>query len=169
MYLEEVRGYRADVRRVEGKVDKLGEQMATLMKYVMAGAYLPDEAPGRTETPDQVGSDGKHVMLGNDRASKPTRAFAEYIKVPEKAAEILEQLHKWIDGRRKVKALVYIQAAIEARVLDKPPYSAANAEFPGCLGSKSLYYAYLDDVTMFTNPGDQETKKEAKDILRHML
>lgn len=148
------------VDRLDKKIDKLGETMATIMKYVMAGAYLPDETSGRAGTPDQVGSDGKK--------SKPTRGFAEYIRVPEKAEEILTQLHEWIDGRQRVKALVYIQAAIEARVLNKPPYSAASIEFPVCLGCKSLYYAYVDDMTMFTDPVDHETKEKAKTVLKEI-
>ena len=165
MYLEEVRGYRADVRRVEGKVDKLSEDMGTLMKYVMAGAYLPDEAPGRTETPDQVGSDGKHVMPGNVRASKPTRAFAEYIRVPEKTAEILAKLHEWIDGRQRVKAILYIKAAVEAQVLSRPSFIAANAEFPGRLGGKSLYYVYSGEPLAYNDEDDLEELAKAKEML----
>ena len=149
MYLEEVRGYRADVRRVEGKVDKLGEQMDTLMKYVMAGAYLPDETPGRAGT-------------------KPIRAFAEYIRVPEKAAEILEQLHKWIDGRQRVKAILYIKAAVEAQVLTRPSFIAANAEFPGRFGGKSLYYVYSGEPLAYNDEKDLEELRRAKAVLEEI-
>ena len=168
MYLEEVREYRAEVRRVEKKVDKLGEQMGTLMKYVMSGAYLPDETPRRAGTPDQVGSDVKHVMPGNDRASKPTRAFAEYIKVPEKAVEILAQLHEWIDGRQRVKAILYIRAAADAQVLKRPPFVAANAEFPGRLGGKSLYYVYSGEPLAYNDEEDLEELRKAKEVLEEI-
>ena len=166
--MEEVREYRADVRRVEKKVDKLGEQMDTLMKYVMSGAYLPDETPRRAETPDQVGSDGKHVMPGNDRASKPTRAFAEYIKVPEKAAEILAQLHEWIDGQQRVKAILYIKAAVEAQVLTRPSFIAANTEFPRRLGGKSLYYVYSGEPLAYNDEKDLEELRRAKAVLEEI-
>ena len=158
MYLEEVRGYRADVRRVEGKVDKLGEQMDTLMKYVMSGAYLPDETPRRAGTPDQVGSDG----------TKPIRAFAEYIREPEKAAEILEKLHEWIDGRQRVKAILYIKAAVEAQVLTRPSFIAANAEFPGRLGGKSLYYVYSGEPMAYNDEKDLEELRRAKAALEEI-
>jgi hypothetical protein len=155
------------LNRIEAKQDKEAEERHELSRKIddfikrwMAGVDLPDETPG------QAGSDGR---AGSDeRMAKPTRLFADYIRVPEKA-EVLAQLHQWIDGRQRVKALVYIQAAIEARILEKPPYSAASVEFPGRLGCKSLYYAYVDDETAFTNLDDQETMKVAKDTLRRML
>ena len=74
-------------------------------------------------------------MVEKDKA-KQARPFIDYIKDPERAPEILAQLHRWIDNSRKSKALVYLKAATEARVLEQPPYPAAAAEFPGRLGSK---------------------------------
>ena len=70
---------------------------------------------------------------------KATKDFISYIKHKESIAEILRLLHSWIDDKEKVKALVYLKAAIDANVISRPPYDAANAEFPGRLGSKSLY------------------------------
>ena len=148
------------VDRIDKKIDKLGETMATIMKYVMAGAYLPDETPGRAGTPDQVGSDGKK--------SKPTRGFAEYIRVPEKAEEILTQLHEWIDGRQRVKAILYIKAAVEAQVLTRPSFIAANAEFPGRLGGKSLYYVYSGEPLAYNDEKDLEELRRAKAVLEEI-
>lgn len=98
-------------------------------------------------------------------ASKPDRLkFIDYINDKDKSARILEQLHGWIDGKRKVKALVYIKGAIDANVITRPPYDVANKEFPGCLGSKSLYYVYTSEPMMFTGE-DLEDIYLAKDML----
>jgi hypothetical protein len=103
----------------------------------------------------------------NVEALRPLRQFVEFIKTAEKAAEILGQLHEWIDRAERVKALVYLKAAIEARVLSRPPFEVAAAEFPGRLGSKSLYYVYTGEPLTFTEE-DLETLAEARDILQDM-
>lgn len=92
------------------------------------------------------------------------RRFTEFIKTAGKAAEILSQLHGWIDRAERVKALVYLKAAIEARVLSRPPFEVAAAEFPDRLGSKSLYYVYTGEPPAFTAE-DMETLTEAKELL----
>lgn len=102
-------------------------------------------------------------MVEKDKA-KQSRPFIDYIKDPERAPEILAQLHRWIDNSRKSKALVYLKAATEARVLEQPPYPAAAAEFPGSLGSESLYYAYLGEPNSFTERA-QEKIREAVEVL----
>ena len=68
---------------------------------------------------------------------------------------------------RKGQGLVYLKAAIEARVLSRPPFEVAAAEFPGRLGSKSLYYVYTGEPLAFTEE-DLETLAEARDILQDM-
>ena len=98
---------------------------------------------------------------------KPPRPFIDYIKDQERAPEILAQLHRWIDNSRKSKALVYLKAATEARVLEQPPYPAAAAEFPDCLGSESLYYAYLGEPNSFTERA-QEKIREAVEVLNRI-
>ena len=103
----------------------------------------------------------------NAEAERPLRQFVEFIKTAEKAAEILGQLHNWIDRAEKVKALVYLKAAIEARVVSRPPFEVAAAEFPGRLGSKSLYYVYTGEPLAFTED-DLETLKEAKELLARL-
>ena len=100
----------------------------------------------------------------NEVEAKPTRPFSDYIKVPKRAPEILAQLHSWIDKTKKTKALVYLKAATEARVLEQPPYPAAAAEFPDRLGSESLYYAYLSEPNSFTERA-QEKIREAMEAL----
>ena len=103
----------------------------------------------------------------NTDALRPLRRFVDFIKTAEKAAEILNQLHDWIDRAERVKALVYLKAAIEARVLSRPPFEVAAAEFPGRLGSKSLYYVYTGEPLAFTEE-DLETLKEAKELLARL-
>lgn len=103
----------------------------------------------------------------NAEARQPPRLFTEFIKTEEKAAEILNQLHDWIDRTERVKALVYLKAAIEARVLSRPPFEVAAAEFPDRLGSKSLYYVYTGEPLAFTAE-DLETLTEARNILQDM-
>jgi hypothetical protein len=102
-------------------------------------------------------------MVEKDKA-KQARPFIDYIKDPERAPEILAQLHRWIDNNRKSKALVYLKAATEARVLEQPPYPAAAAEFPSRLGSESLYYAYLGEPNSFTERA-QAKIREAAEVL----
>ena len=96
----------------------------------------------------------------------PVKTFVDYIRVPEKAEEILEQLHRWIDKTYRVKALVYIKAAIEARVLIRPPFVVADAEFPGHLGGQSLYYVYAGEPMSFAREEDLEELREAVAVLR---
>ena len=110
--------------------------------------------------------DGKGSVTGeeNEVEEKPTRPFSDYIKVQKRAPEILAQLHGWIDKTKKTKALVYLKAATEARVLEQPPYPAAAAEFPDRLGSESLYYAYLSEPNSFTERA-QEKIREAMEFL----
>lgn len=95
----------------------------------------------------------------------PTKTFADYIRVPEKADEILAQMHRWIDKAYRVKALVYIKAAVEAKVLTRPPFVVTDAEFPGHLGGQSLYYVYAGDPMSFAREEDLEEMKEAMAVL----
>ena len=102
-----------------------------------------------------------------DSSPQPTerpaeiKEFASYIKNTDMVDTVLGMLHSWIDENERVKALVYIAAAVEAKVLIRPPYIVAKQEFPQRLGSKSLYYAYTNDTSMFTDPKDLETLKTA--------
>ena len=99
---------------------------------------------------------------------RPTKIFSDYIRVPEKADEILAQLHKWVDRTNRVKALVYIKAAKEARVLEHTPYDVAALEFPGHLGSQSLYYEYIGEPFAFVKDTDIEEFKRAKATLKSL-
>jgi len=103
--------------------------------------------------PGQAGHDGKR------------KDIRDYIRVPEKADEILAQLHRWIDKTYRVKALVYIKAAIEAKVLTRPPFVVANAEFPGHMGGQSLYYVYTGEPMAFASEEDLEEMKKAVAVL----
>ena len=95
------------------------------------------------------------------KKSEP-KDFASFIKHKESIDKILELLHSWIDDSDKVKALVYLKAAIDANVITRPTYDAAKAEFPGRSGSKSLYYVYTGEPLAFTDQDDLEALEQAK-------
>lgn len=145
MVLERLEKQSAQMERLEAKVDELVEKVGRIEWSVMPGCGLP------AKTKD----------------TKPTRLFADYIRVPAKA-EVLAKLHEWIDGRQRVKAILYIKAAVEARVLEKPPFVAADAEFPGCLGSKSLYYAYTGEPLAYNDSDDLDEITNACQILTNI-
>lgn len=91
--------------------------------------------------------------------------FVSFIKHKEGITHILRLLHGWIDDKERVKALVYLKAAIDANVITRPTYDAAKAEFPDRLGSKSLYYVYTGEPLAFTDEDDLETLKQATEEL----
>ena len=97
------------------------------------------------------------------------KEFASYIKNTKMTETILSMLHSWIDENEKVKALVYIKAAMDAQVLSRPPYNIAEAEFPKKLGSKSLYYLYTGEPTAFTDEEDLTTLQQAVSELKSAL
>ena len=103
-------------------------------------------------------------------AVKPAeiKEFASYIKNTNMAQTILNMLHSWIDKSERVKALVYIKAAMDAQVLTRPPYNIAEAEFPKKLGSKSLYYLYTGEPTAFTDEEDLKTLEHVKRELKSL-
>lgn len=78
------------------------------------------------------------------KTGRKKKDFAYYIRNKAAAPAILAQLHEWIDAFCGVEALVYIQAALDARVfIAKPPHAAAEEEFPGRMGARSMYYEYV--------------------------
>lgn len=115
---------------------------------------------------DQISSKMDAAPSSIQNKGQVTKNFITYIKHKENIAEILRLLHSWIDDKEKVKALVYLKAAIDANVISRPPYDAANAEFPGRLGSKSLYYVYTGEPFAFSDTEDIETLKRAIQDLR---
>lgn len=93
--------------------------------------------------------------------------FASFIKHKESIDKILELLHSWIDKKKRVKALVYIKAAMDANIFEpRPTYDAAKAEFPESLGSRSLYYYYTSEPLAFTDKDDLETLKQSIALLQ---
>ena len=98
---------------------------------------------------------------------KATKDFISYIKHKESIEEILRLLHSWIDKKKRVKALVYIKAAMDANIFERRPlYDAAKAEFPESLGSRSLYYYYTSEPLAFTDKDDLETLKQSIALLQ---
>ena len=97
------------------------------------------------------------------------KEFASYIKNTDMVDTVLGMLHSWIDENERVKALVYIKAAMDAQVLSRPPYNIAEAEFPKKLGSKSLYYLYTGEPTAFTDEEDLTTLQHAISELKSTL
>ena len=110
-----------------------------------------------------------------DASPQPTvkpaeiKEFASYIKNTNMVETILQMLHNWIDKNERVKALVYIKAAMDAQVLSRPPYNIAEAEFPKKLGSKSLYYLYTGEPTAFTDEEDLDTLQQAISELKSSI
>ena len=104
-------------------------------------------------------------------AAKPAeiKEFASYIKNTNMVETILKMLHGWIDKSERVKALVYIKAAMDAQVLARPPYNIAEAEVPKKLGSKSLYYLYTGEPTAFTDEEDLTTLQHAISQLKSSI
>ena len=146
MVMERLEKQSAQMERLEAKVDELAQKVGRIEQNLMPGCGLP----------------------AKPKDTKPTRPFVDYIRVPAKD-KILAQLHRWIDGRQRVKAILYIKAAVEARVLEKPPFVAADAEFPGRLGSKSLYYVYTGEPMAYNDEEDLEELRRAKAALERLL
>lgn len=67
-----------------------------------------------------------------------------------------------------MKAILFIKAAMKARGLSRPPYIVANAEFPGRLGGKSLYYNYTSEPMMFSSEEDLEELRRATAVLEEI-
>lgn len=134
------------LERMEKRMDKIETRVEEI------AGRADDKKTGH----DEKGLDGKR------------KDIRDYIRVPEKADEILAQLHKWVDRTNRVKALVYIKAAKEARVLEHTPYYVAALEFPGHLGSQSLYYEYIGEPFAFVKDADIEEFKRAKATLKSL-
>lgn len=94
------------------------------------------------------------------------KSIRYYIRVPEKAEEILAQLHRWIDKNYRVKALVYIKAAMNANIMERPPYIIAKEEFPGHLGARGLYYEYTNEPLAFRKANDLRELESAQNLLK---
>lgn len=87
-----------------------------------------------------------------------SQAFTYYIKDKAKAGKLMEYLHRHIDELYRVDAYLYLQAAIGGNALSRPPYAAAESEFPGHLGSDSMYNQYVGDADQFS------TKRRKTDL-----
>ena len=145
MVMERLEKQSAQMERLEAKVDELALKVGRIEQNLMPGCGLP----------------------AKPKDSKPARSFSDYVRVPDKD-EVLALLHRWIDGRQRVKAILYIKAAVEARVLEKPPFVAADAEFPGRLGSKSLYYVYAGEPMAYNDEEDLEELRRAKAVFEEI-
>ena len=53
-------------------------------------------------------------------------------------------------------------------MLEKPPFVAADAEFPGRLGSKSLYYVYAGEPMAYNDEEDLEELRKAKEVFEEI-
>ena len=143
--------------RILEKLDQLDKRIDKIETRVEEIAETAgDKMPGQAGHDGQAWHDGKK------------KSIRDYIRVPERGDEILAQLHRWIDKTYRVKALVYIKAAKEARVLEHMPYDVAALEFPGHLGSQSLYYEYIGEPFAFVKDADIEEFERAKAILKSL-
>lgn len=84
--------------------------------------------------------------------------FAGYIRGHSYTPQLLDYLHTRIEPRYRVDALVYIQAAIDAGALSRPPHTTAEAEFPGHMGCDSLYNDYVGSDAAYS------TKRRVKQL-----
>ena len=135
--------------RILEKLDQLNKRMDKIETRVEEIAGAADK-----KMPGQAGHDGNR------------KSIRYYIRVPEKAEEILAQLHRWIDKNYRVKALVYIKAAMNANIMERPPYIIAKEEFPGHLGARGLYYEYTNEPLAFRKANDLRELESAQKLLK---
>lgn len=135
--------------RILEKLDQLDKRMDKIETRVEEIAGAADK-----KMPGQAGHDGNR------------KSIRYYIRVPEKAEEILAQLHRWIDKNYRVKALVYIKAAMNANIMERPPYIIAKEEFPGHLGARGLYYEYTNEPLAFRKANDLRELESAQKLLK---
>jgi len=100
---------------------------------------------------------------------KPTEAFSYYIKDRRTEESLLAYLHTHIDVLNRVDAYIYLQAAIDAGVLSRPPFNTAAAEFPGHLGSVSTYNQYVGDSSQFSTKRRMVDLEQAIDEIKQLL
>ena len=131
------------------KLDQLDKRMDKIETRVEEIAGAADK-----KMPGQAGHDDNR------------KSIRYYIRVPEKAEEILAQLHRWIDKNYRVKALVYIKAAMNANIMERPPYIIAKEEFPGHLGAGGLYYEYTNEPLAFRKANDLRELESAQKLLK---
>ena len=95
--------------------------------------------------------------------------FADYIRDHAHTAQLLDYLHKRIEPRYRVDAIVFIQAAIDAGALSRPPYAASEAEFPGHMGSDSLYNDYVGNDGAFSTKRRVQQLADAVEEIRKIM
>ena len=99
--------------------------------------------------------------------TKPQPAgFHTCIYNKEHSSSLLRYLHENINSRTGVPAFLYIQAAIEAKVIERPPYKIAVAEFPN-IGKRANYDSYIGSFRNFRQ--HQETLKTITDEIKTLL
>ena len=135
--------------RILEKLDQLNKRMDKIETRVEELAGAADN-----KMPSHFGHDDNR------------KSIRYYIRVPEKAEEILAQLHRWIDKNYRVKALVYIKAAMNANIMERPPYIIAKEEFPGHLGARGLYYEYTNEPLAFRKANDLRELESAQKLLK---
>ena len=135
--------------RILEKLDQLNKRMDKIETRVEEIAGAADK-----KMPGQAGHDDNR------------KSIRYYIRVAEKAEEILAQLHRWIDKNYRVKALVYIKAAMNANIMERPPYIIAKEEFPGHLGARGLYYEYTNEPLAFRKANDLRELESAQKLLK---
>lgn len=79
--------------------------------------------------------------------------FTTYIYNKAIAAPFLNYLHKNIDPRTGVPAFIYIQASIEAKIIERPPYKITASEFPN-IGKRANYDTYIGSARNFRKHQD---------------
>lgn len=97
-----------------------------------------------------------HAKAGKEQeiqAPSKTNEFRRLVRNKEKIDSVMSYLHSHIDELTGVEAFIYIQAAIDGKILDRPPYKAAHTEFPN-IGKRANYDAYVGFRVKFNKRKD---------------
>ena len=136
---------------ITGKIDK--EQLLQHSNKWISATDQAIKATGNKELSDTM-QETYTTMLKNletdlSTYTKPQPAdFSTYVYNKEHIIPLLDYLHKQIDARTGVAAFLYIQAAIEAKVIERPPYKTVASEFPN-IGKRANYDTYIGSSRNF--------------------
>lgn len=138
------------MERIEAKVDAVHATVKQIQQLLMPGCGLPP----------------KPVKA---KAHIPSFTTCLRDQAQHCAAELMDYLHRHIDVRYGVDSLLYIQAAMDAEAIDRPPQKIAEAEFPGHLGARSMYNDYVGMSENFKTKKRINEYQRVKDEIRKML
>lgn len=122
------------------------------VKRFLEMAVIEDDTP-RAYPRQAKTIQGKSSSKENTDPSVRQNEFHKLVRKKEKLVPIMSYLHEHIDNLTGVEAFIYIQAAIDGKILDRPPYKAAHTEFPN-IGKRANYDAYVGFRVKFNKRKD---------------